>query len=49
MPRYYVPLTRMGELAFRLKMHLKLVDRLPESFVATLRDYRTAWYSRTLR
>jgi len=44
MPRYYVPLTRWGALAFKIGLHRPLQDRLPESVGAKLRDARTAWY-----
>ena len=46
MPRYYVPLTRWGALAFSMSLHHRLTDRLPESFVAKLRELRSAWYQR---
>jgi hypothetical protein len=46
LPRYYVPLTPLGRLAFRLGMHHKLVDHLPESVTAKFRELRRAWYSR---
>jgi hypothetical protein len=45
-PRYYVPLTPIGSLALRLKLHHRFVDRIPESIAAKLRDLRKAWYSR---
>ena len=45
-PRYYVPLTARGALAFRLGLHRKFVDHLPESIAAKLRAYREAWYNR---
>jgi len=48
-PRYYVPLTRTGEVAFRMGLHHKLVDRLPESIIAKLREYRAGWYSRKIQ
>jgi hypothetical protein len=48
-PRYYVPFTRVGELAFRMGLHRKLIDRLPEPLIARLRDYRAGWYSRKLQ
>ena len=44
-PRYYVPLTRLGELAFRMKMHRSLIERLPESLIARLRSYRASRYN----
>ena len=47
-PRYYVPLTLRGALAFRLGFHHRFVDHLPESIAAKLRAYREAWYNRRL-
>jgi hypothetical protein len=44
-PRYYVSLTRFGELAFRLGMHRSLIERLPEPLITRLRGYRAAWYN----
>jgi hypothetical protein len=48
LPRYYVPLTLRGAMAFRLGLHHKFVDHLPESIAAKLRAYREAWYKRRL-
>ena len=48
LPRYYVPLTAIGALALRLRLHHRLVDRLPASFAAKLRELRMAWYNRKL-
>lgn len=45
-PRYYVPLTYKGALAYRLGFHRRVVDRLPESVATNLRGLRDAWYSR---
>jgi hypothetical protein len=44
LPRYYVPLTSIGWMAFRLGLHHKLIDRLPEPLVAKVRDLRHSWY-----
>jgi len=44
LPRYYVPLTSLGWAAFRMGMHHKLIDHLPESLVAKARDFRYSWY-----
>jgi hypothetical protein len=44
LPRYYVPLTRWGSLAFKMGLHRSLRDWLPESVGAKLRDLRAAWY-----
>jgi hypothetical protein len=46
LPRYYIPLTPLGRIAFRFGLHHRLVDRLPESLVAKLRDFRKAWHGR---
>ena len=44
LPRYYVPLTNLGWAAFRMGLHHKLVDRLPEPLLAKARDFRYSWY-----
>ena len=49
LPRYYVPLTAKGQLAFRLGLHRSLMDRIPESVTAKLREYRNRWYDRKFR
>ena len=46
LPRYYVPLTSLGRIAFRFGLHRRLVDHLPESVTSRLRDFRKAWYER---
>jgi hypothetical protein len=46
LPRYYVPLTALGAVSFRLGLHMRLVDRLPEPMMAKLRELRTSWHSR---
>jgi hypothetical protein len=48
-PRYYVPMTGIGKLAFRMGMHHKLIDRLPEPLIEKLRNYRADWYSHKLQ
>ena len=49
LPRYYVPLTRLGAVAFRWGLHRRLVEHLPEPFVTRAREFRAAWYSRKLQ
>jgi hypothetical protein len=44
LPRYYVPLTLWGSLAFKIGLHRSLLDLVPESVGAKLRDVRAAWY-----
>jgi hypothetical protein len=48
-PRYYVPLTALGRIAFRLGVHDGLKERVPEPVLAKLRDLRKTWYSRKLK
>jgi hypothetical protein len=47
-PRYYVPLTRIGRVALGLGLHRKLADYVPASVHARLRDLRNGWYNRKL-
>jgi hypothetical protein len=48
-PRYYVPITRIGKVAFRMGMHHKLIERLPEPLIEKLRNYRADWYTHKLQ
>lgn len=48
-PRYYVPLTPLGRLALRFGMHHRLLDHLPESAAAKLREFRETYYNRKLQ
>ena len=41
-PRYYVPLKVRAELALRMGLHHKLIERIPEPVIAKLRAYRPA-------
>lgn len=43
-PRYYVPMTLLGSIGFRLGAHHKLAEHVPESIVAKLRGLRAVWY-----
>jgi len=49
LPRYYVPLTPLGKAAFRFGLHRNLVDHLPESVVAKLRELQKTWYGGKFR
>ncbi len=49
LPRYYVPLTAIGSAALRLGLHHRIVDHLPESVAAKLRDVRAAWHNRKVQ
>jgi hypothetical protein len=44
LPRYYVPLTRWGALAFRMGFHRRMAERVPEPVAAKLRELRDRWY-----
>jgi hypothetical protein len=44
-PRYYVPLNRFGKLAYRMGMHRRLIELLPEPVITKLRNYRANWYN----
>lgn len=46
LPRYYIPLTARGRIAFTLGLHRGLVSHIPEPVLARLRAFRKAWYAR---
>ncbi len=46
LPRYYVSLTRTGWVAFRLGLHRRFADRIPEPLLSMLRELRASWYNR---
>lgn len=48
-PRYYVPLTRIGAVAFRLGLHHSVLDLVPELVLTRFRELRSAWYVRKFR
>jgi hypothetical protein len=48
LPRYYVPMTALGSAAFRLGLHKRFADRVPEPVLAKLRQLRSGWYNRRL-
>lgn len=49
LPRYFVPLTRWGKLAFDLGLHRRWVDYCPEFLASRYRDLRKQWYARRYR
>ncbi len=51
LPRYFVPLTLLGKAAFRLGLHHRLIDQLPESMaVGELRGVQgRAWHGRKIQ
>ncbi len=46
LPRYYIPLTRWGAIAYRLGLHRRLSEQMPEPVAAKLRELRSRWYAR---
>lgn len=45
-PRYYVPLTPLGWATYRLGLHHRLVDHIPEAIAGRLRTLRKSLYER---
>lgn len=45
MPRYYIPVTPWGALAFRLGLYRRLAECVPEPVAARLRELRSRWYA----
>jgi len=48
LPRYYVPLTRLGLLAMNFGLHRNLTSLVPEPILLRVRKLRNAWYNRQL-
>src|SRR4051794_25921226 len=46
LPRYYVPLTTAGHIAYRLRLHQPLSEHLPQAMSDKLRELRNSWYAR---
>ena len=46
LPRYYIPLTPLGRIAFRLGLHRRLFDHIPAPVADKLREFRKAWLDR---
>lgn len=44
LPRYYIPFTRLGSLAFRYGLQHGFRDHIPETALAKLRELRSRWY-----
>jgi hypothetical protein len=48
-PRYYVPLTMLGDFAHRTGLHKGIVYHIPEPVLEKVRQLRNAWYNRRLQ
>lgn len=46
LPRYYVPLTLVGRMALRLRLHHGLLEWIPESIASRYRRIRSLWYAK---
>ena len=46
LPRYYIPLTPLGRMAFRLRLHHRFLERIPAPVADKLREFRKAWMDR---
>ena len=46
LPRYYVPLTRVGSVALRWGLHRRFIDLIPGPVLAKVREMRDSWYNR---
>jgi hypothetical protein len=49
LPRYYIPLTRLGQIGFRFGLHRMFVEHMPEPIAARLRDFRRMWHGHKLQ
>jgi len=49
LPRYFIPLTKLGSIALRFGLHHSLIDHLPESVMVRFRELRSTWYNRKLQ
>lgn len=47
LPRYYVPLTSLGWLALKLRLHHSWVEHVPEPLLARYRALRSTWHAAT--
>jgi hypothetical protein len=46
LPRYYVPLTLIGRIVYRLGLHRSFIDYLPKKVLVMARELRNSWYNR---
>jgi len=45
-PRYYVPLTQWGRIAYRFGLHQNITEVMPEAITAKYRKMRAEWYAK---
>ena len=46
LPRYYIPLTSMGKIALKLKLHHDIKQFIPEKIFYYILDLRERWYAK---
>lgn len=46
LPRYFVPLTALGSIALRLRLHHRFIDHVPRFVLVKAREFRSAWNQR---
>lgn len=46
LPRYYIPISPLGEIGIKLKIHKGIKNLIPENLLYFLIDFRTKWYSK---
>jgi hypothetical protein len=44
-PRYYIPLSRKGNIVLLLKLHKGFKEKLPETVIGKIKSLRSRWYS----
>jgi hypothetical protein len=44
LPRYYIPLTLIGKAGFKLRLHRRLIESIPEPLANRFREWRRAWH-----
>jgi len=49
LPRYYVPMSPLGRIAYRLGLHHGYRGFIPASAESRLREWRNSWYNRKLQ
>jgi hypothetical protein len=48
-PRYYVPLTKKGDIAIMLKLHRDISQIFPEDVIIIMKNIRRKWYERRIQ
>jgi len=48
LPRYYIPCSKLGELALNLRVHRGFKEYIPWSVLKQARKVRNSWYSRVI-